>query len=122
MSGGQHRCHPQRAGVRTAITICVKCVYAVVFRRHEDNVMRLPSDRETGKVKRLGIDLAIHRLREQLPELGRVHVRSSQNSFLEILSSTANIVVICCDAGLGAAERGIHSRQNSQHDDQEPRV
>ena len=108
---------PKRGGVGAAIGISIECVNGVILGRYEDYIVRRAIDGNTRQVQRLRVNLAVDRLRKQLAKLRRIHVGGIQDGLVEILSRTANIVLIsryidlrrCAHAG----QRQSCQRKNS---------
>ena len=61
--------------------------------RHVKNVVRSAVNGDIREIQRLGVDIAVHRLGEQLAELIAVHVRRSEDSLVCVLAGSGNIVV-----------------------------
>src|SRR5262249_9063559 len=72
----------------------VEGVDAVVLGGGEDDVERaLAGDGEVGLVERLGVDVAVRRITEQLAEVGRVDVGGRQHRLLRVGPGDQPVVV-----------------------------
>ena len=101
---------PERVGIERG-TVGVKGIDAVVFRGHENHVV----DGAVGHgqalhVERLGVDLAVHGIAEQLAERAGVHVRRGQDGFLQILSRV--LVVIVTSQNIHRLRKGKSGQEN----------
>ena len=66
---------PERRGVGALIAVGIEGVDRVVLGGHEDDVVRDAVDRQVRHVQRLGVDVAVDRLREELAEVRGIDVR-----------------------------------------------
>src|SRR5260370_9851087 len=72
----------------------VEGVDAVGLRGYEDHVVRCRADQEISHVERLGVELAIHRAREELREARRIYIRSRQRVLLQVLTRARSVIVM----------------------------
>src|SRR5436309_6656275 len=79
--------------------IRVEGIDAVVHGGHENDVVRAPLYRGVRDIERLGIDLAVHGAREQLPERRISHLRGCQNKLPAVLSGPLCVVALSENAG-----------------------
>jgi hypothetical protein len=81
-------------GRRLGRIVGVEGVHAVVLGGHVHHVVRRPLDAHILHIKRLGIDLAVHRAPEQLAKAARVHVRRVQHALAQVLPRAPRIIVL----------------------------
>jgi hypothetical protein len=82
-----------------------------MFRGDEDDVVgSLSGDLDAGHVKRLGIDVAIHRKGEDLAEMGGVDVGGSQRGLMQ-RGAGAGVVVLRSEHLSG----GVRVRQQDKY-------
>src|SRR5437016_5293845 len=91
---------PERMGVDAGILIGVEAIEAVMLGCNENHIVRvLAWDRDSVHVERLSIYLAIHRLREELPERVNVQSCGRQLRLFWILPCARVVVVLRQDVG-----------------------
>ena len=86
--------------------------------RDEDDVMSaFVEDRHVRDIKRLGINVAVHRVREQSPEGRGIDIRKRQNGFIRVLSGARVVVVLRPDADLRrrCVREQTAAEKNGQH-------
>ncbi len=86
---------PQR---RRSRRVGVEGVDAIVLRRHNHDIMNsIARHGDLRHVKRLRIDVAVHRKGVQLAEMRGVHVAGSENGFDDVLPGAGVVIVISGD-------------------------
>ena len=87
-------CRKQRYPPQHRARIGVEGIDRIVFRGHENHVVRRTLNAQLRYIQRLGIDLAVHLQVAQQAEARCSHVRRRQSRFREILTAAAQIVLI----------------------------
>jgi hypothetical protein len=86
-----------------------------VVRDHiNDIVGSFAGDGEALHVERLGVDGPIHRKREKLPELARLHVERIQDRLPQVGIGARIVVVVGEDVDLGGAVRSHREGQRQR--------
>ena len=87
---------------RPGCAIRVERVHAVVHGRHIEHIHRaFAGNAQPMHVKRLRVDLAIHRIRQDFAELRGIHVIQVQQAFVQVRVSPIVVVVRSDDICLG---------------------
>lgn len=93
---------PQRRRVHSGVVVRIEGVNAVVLRGHVHYIVRAQAgDVHVGDVQRLGINIAVHRLRKQLAELTYVDVARGENRLAQVLPIAHVVVARSGYANLG---------------------
>lgn len=77
-----------------------------MFRRHENNVVgSLVGDGDVREIERLGIDLAISRIRKEFAEGVTVHIGMGEDGFVKIPARARVVVVVGKHTDLSIREK-----------------
>ena len=88
---------PQRLGICPGVAVGIEGVDRVVLGGDEGDVVHGAVDRQARHVQRLGVDVAVDRLREEQAEVGRVHIRRRECRLVEVVAREVRIVVVLRD-------------------------
>jgi hypothetical protein len=85
--------HPGAVGVES--------VGAVVFGDDIDDVVVPAADGDVGHVEGLGVNLAVHRVGKEFPEIGAVDIGSREGGFVLVPAVAGLVVVVGRQGNLG---------------------
>ena len=95
--GNSQICLPQHSAIWPR-AVRVEGIHRIIFRRRKNHIVRLSIDDHIRNVNRLGVHVAIERIREELAEIVHVDVRRRKNEFIRVLA-LARVVVVICQSG-----------------------
>ena len=102
---------PEQAPIGSCIAVRVKGIDAVMLRGDKDHVVSpLPWKDKIGDVKRLGINITVHRVSHQASEVRHVDVGQGEKHFIGI-GPLARVVIVI---GQNIESSRIGRRQNGQ--------
>lgn len=85
--------------------ISIECIDAVIFSSHVNDIVGAGGYRHLRDVKRLSVDIAVHLASEEFAELVDVDVGRIEDRLVDILSGTADVIVVRGHRYLGLCRR-----------------